>query len=134
MTDSLSADYGRHLVVAPGYDTESASATRHRDDLDSDGSGQGTIPCVIVLLVSSLRRTIVNRLSPQAIQSRCRLRMLSMYVFFAAAERSTIADSLSQIPIYEKMGFKVVGMKDGPSPWGDWSVWVLRYEPGPESA
>ncbi|KAH8101682.1 hypothetical protein BXZ70DRAFT_1006941 [Cristinia sonorae] len=33
------------------------------------------------------------------------------------------------VRIYESMGFKVIGHRGCPSPWGDWEFWVLRYEP-----
>ncbi|KAH8078064.1 hypothetical protein BXZ70DRAFT_689783 [Cristinia sonorae] len=32
------------------------------------------------------------------------------------------------VRIYESLGFKVIGHKSCPSPWGEWKFWVFRYE------
>ncbi|TCD71627.1 hypothetical protein EIP91_007374 [Steccherinum ochraceum] len=57
--------------------------------------------------------------------------LVKMIVGQALALGHTIALSTTlavNVRIYEQMGFKVIGHKVATSPWGDWSLWVLRYE------
>jgi len=37
--------------------------------------------------------------------------------------------SAMNVPIYQNLGFKLIGERSTASPWGDWSLWVFRYEP-----
>ncbi|KAI0710872.1 hypothetical protein C8Q76DRAFT_694860 [Earliella scabrosa] len=37
--------------------------------------------------------------------------------------------NIRNVPIYEKIGFKLYGERLMPSPWGDWPIWYFAKEP-----
>ena len=73
-----------------------------------------------------LRRRRLERPSPLRLQTSI------MYVSVDLPHCKTHDDSThripQQVPIYQKIGFKLYGERVIPSPWGDWPVWFFAKE------
>ncbi|THH32295.1 hypothetical protein EUX98_g1892 [Antrodiella citrinella] len=80
-------------------------------------------------IATGLIRMILDKVNSSTAHTRgCVTELLTK----ATAAGDTVALSTTSainVPIYERMGFKLKGERGDTSPWGVWALSVLRYEP-----